>query len=230
MIPDSQTRVKPTNSKFKSMKIDHLRKEYARLTLIKSHLKKDPLSQLRCWLAEAIKAEVLEPNAMFLATADKKGKPSSRLVLLKEIDAEGIVFFTNYRSRKSRDIEQNPFASASFFWKEQERQATFFGKVVKITEERSEQYFQSRPRASQISAWASRQGEIAASRMEIDRAYALEEKRWKGRTIEKPPFWGGFRLVPQGASFWQGREKRLHDHFLYKKRQGGRWDIERLFP
>lgn len=212
------------------MKIDHLRKEYKRLTLSKSNLKKNPLNQLKCWLEEALSANVLEPSAMFLATADKKGVPSSRLVLLKEIEESGLLFFTNYLSKKSRDIEDNPSASATFYWKELERQATFFGKVVKTDEERSQSYFATRPRASQISAWASKQGEIAASRSEIDIAYAREEKVWKGREIPKPPYWGGFLLIPSGATFWQGREKRLHDHFLYSKNSKSAWKLSRLYP
>lgn len=212
------------------MKIDHLRKEYSRLTLSKSDLKKSPLSQLKLWLEEALSANVLEPSAMFLATADKKGMPSSRIVLLKEIEDRGLLFFTNYRSKKSRDIEDNPNGSATFYWKELERQATFFGKIVKIEDERSQNYFATRPRASQISAWASQQGEKAASRREIDKAYALEEKKWKGRTIVKPPHWGGFILLPSGATFWQGREKRLHDHFLYSKNRKGIWELSRLYP
>ncbi|WP_143406485.1 pyridoxamine 5'-phosphate oxidase [Estrella lausannensis] len=212
------------------MKINHLRKEYSRLTLSRNDLKTTPLSQLKIWLEDALSANVLEPNAMFLATVDKQGMPSSRIVLLKEIEENGLLFFTNYRSKKGRDIEDNPYGSATFFWKELERQATFFGQIVKVDEERSQNYFATRPRASQLAAWASKQGEKASSRSEIDEAYTQEEKKWEGREITKPPYWGGFLLMPSGATFWQGREKRLHDHFLYSKNSEGTWDTARLYP
>lgn len=211
------------------MEISHLRKEYQLFKLNMNAIRKDPLEQLKKWMQDAIDYKIVEPNAMVLSTADKSGKPSARVVLLKEIDPKGLVFYTNIESKKARDLAENPFASATFFWKELERQASFSGRIQMVPKMQAESYFQSRPRESQISAWASKQGRVASSRNEIQKAFAKEEERWKGRLIPMPPYWGGYILIPKDATFWQGREKRLHDRFFYKKSKN-KWDIVRLYP
>lgn len=212
------------------MKISNLRKEYQLFKLNLNALSKNPLKQLDKWMGEAVNHKIIEPNAMVLATADKRGRPSSRVVLLKEIDTKGLIFYTGYETKKACDMLENPYASVTFHWKELERQVSFTGKVKKLETERARRYFESRPRDSQISALASKQGCSAPSRLAIEKAFAEEEKKWQGRSIPKPETWGGFILVPEEATFWQGREKRLHDRFLYRKADSHKWSITRLYP
>lgn len=212
------------------MDIGKLRKEYLANTLEINHLNSDPLMQLKKWVQEAIDCEILEPNAMVVATVNKEGRPSSRTILMKEIDNQGIIFYTNYESRKGRDLAENPFASLTIFWKELERQVTIDGRAFKIPEEHSIEYFSKRPRESQLGAWCSRQGTMIASRSVLEEAYKKYEAEFGEGPIPKPTYWGGYRLEPECMIFWQGREKRLHDRFIYTKNNEGEWSIQRLSP
>lgn len=221
--------VKFNSSEFNMLNIEDLRRDYQSHSLDLEDLHADPFVQFQTWFEEAQRAQILEPNAMVLATASVKAKPSSRSMLLKGLDNKGLLFFTNYESRKARELLENPFASATFLWKELERQVIVEGSVEKISETDSQAYFHSRPRGSQVSAWASHQGKPVTSREMLDQEYARLEAQFANTTIPLPPFWGGFRLVPERFEFWQGRKNRLHDrfHYLFK---GQRWHIERLFP
>lgn len=210
------------------MEISHLRREYLNLSLSRKDLLDNPYDQFRAWFLEAQAAGILEPNAMQLATTDSI-KPSIRTVLLKGVEDNGFVFFTNYQSRKAMDLKKNRHASILFLYKEMERQITIEGSVEKISHEESEAYFSSRPRSSQIGAWASSQGHILKSREELEAKYKELEERYLGKKIPKPDYWGGFKLLPERFEFWQGRPFRLHDRFQYIQDKEG-WLIERLSP
>lgn len=206
-----------------------MRKDYGSRALSSKELNPDPYKQFQLWFHDAQQHCPLEPHAMTLATASSKGRPSSRTVLLKGVGDHGFVFFTNYDSRKGREIATNPFASLTFFWREVERQVIIEGRVEKIAPEESDAYFQSRPRSSQLSAWASQQGQPLESRQELEDRYKDAERRFKDAPIPRPSFWGGFRLLPDRLEFWQGRRNRLHDRFQYVW-MGGKWEITRLAP
>ncbi|MGZ5038657.1 MAG: pyridoxamine 5'-phosphate oxidase [Usitatibacter sp.] len=206
----------------------HLRKDYALKTLDEADVDRDPLKQFGVWMVEAIHAQVPEPTAMTLSTADAKGHPSGRIVLLKGLDPVGFVFFTNYESRKGRELAANPFAALTFLWKELERQVRIEGRVEKVSAEESSAYYLTRPVGSRIGAWASPQSRVIENR-------AWLEERWKtlgaehGDDPERPPHWGGYRLVPEYLEFWQGRMSRLHDRVAYN-RLGNAWEVARLAP
>jgi pyridoxamine 5'-phosphate oxidase len=188
------------------------------------------LDQFTLWFDDAaVDPAVVEANAMQVATVGADGKPSVRTVLLKGLDARGIVFFTNYDSAKGRDIEANPNAAAVFAWLAHERQVRFGGPIVQVSAAETDAYFASRPRGSQLGAWASPQSEIVTSREELERAYAEVEARFAGGPVPTPPRWGGYRIAPQYVEFWQGRADRLHDRLRYRH-DGRRWLIERLAP
>jgi pyridoxamine 5'-phosphate oxidase len=210
--------------------ISHLRKEYTIAGLTEKELDPDPFRQFRLWLNQALDAGLAEPTAMTLATATKDGKPSARIVLLKNIDAEGFVFFTNYGSRKGRELLKNPSAALVFHWVELERQVRIIGKAKKVSREESEQYFRIRPIGSQLGAWASKQSEILQSRQEIEKRVLELEAQYTNKEIPVPPAWGGFRIKPTEIEFWQGRPNRLHDRLRYALARGGKWKIERLAP
>ena len=205
-----------------------LRKEYAR-TLDLTTLDPDPVAQFRKWYDDAERAQLPEPNAMSLATADVSGRPSARIVLLKEIDARGLVFFTDYRSRKARDLTANPRAAVTFLWKELDRQVRATGDVEIVTRDESVAYFRTRPRGSRLGAWASEQSAVLSDRATLEREVARLETLFPGEEIPLPPHWGGYRIVPNEFEFWQGRENRLHDRFRYS-RDADAWRIERLSP
>lgn len=205
------------------------RKEYENRSLHRCDLAADPIEQFQLWLTEAINAEVIEPNAMNLATASPDGRPSCRMVLLKDITSEGIFFFTNYESRKANELGANPYASATFWWKELERQVIVEGPVHKTSRETSALFFSKRPRRSQISALISSQDKKVESRQILEEAFTAADERYKGKEIPLPEFWGGFCLVPQRYEFWQGRPDRLHDRFAYTA-EGSEWKIQRLSP
>ena len=211
------------------MDISRLRREYPLAELRRSTLADNPMDQLKIWLDDASKAEAVEPNAMVLCTAAKNGRPSSRTVLLKGFSEGGFVFFTNYESRKASEIAENPWASATFLWIPLARQVVVEGRVEKISAQESEDYFFTRPRESQLSAHASKQGKVIASRGELDTIWKETKRRFEGEEIPLPGNWGGYRLTPEYAEFWQGRPHRLHDRFSYRP-QNNSWVIERLCP
>ena len=206
-----------------------LRKEYTRSGLLEPDAAPDPIEQFHRWFEEALEANLHEPNAMTLATATPDGKPSARIVLLKDFDERGFVFYTNYEGRKARELEQNPNCSLTFYWGELERQVRVEGRAARVPEAESDAYFDSRPRGSRLGAWASEQSRPVESRQALeDRLKELEEK-YEEVEVPRPPFWGGYRVEPQRIEFWQGRENRLHDRLLYT-RSNGSWKIERLQP
>ncbi|HEY7567223.1 MAG TPA: pyridoxamine 5'-phosphate oxidase [Gemmatimonadaceae bacterium] len=206
-----------------------LRRQYATATLDRSSLDDDPGAQFRRWFADAERAQLLEPNAMTLATADATGRPSARIVLLKGVDARGFVFFTDYRSRKARELAANPRAALAFLWKELERQVRVTGGIELVTPEESASYFRTRPRGSRLGAWASLQSAELPDRAMLEREVARLDTQYPGDDIPLPPHWGGYRLLPDEFEFWQGRENRLHDRFRYL-RNGQQWKIDRLSP
>lgn len=211
--------------------IEDLRKSYHLSALDIGDITADPLDMFRRWWHEAIESEIDEANAMTLATADQAGQPSARIVLLKGLHPEGFEFFTNYQSQKAKEMEANPRVALLFFWKELERQVRITGIVEKVSRERSENYFQSRPRGSQIGAWASPQSQIIADRSVIENNIrSTEEIYFKTDLLPLPDHWGGYLVKPQQYEFWQGRNDRLHDRFRYSLQTDGRWIIDRLAP
>ncbi len=213
-------------------RISDLRRDYQAGSLSIQDVDASPFIQFSNWMDEAIKAEVLEPNAMTLATVDGKGKPSARIVLLKGMDKRGLHFYTNYQSRKSKDIAMVPNVALVFNWLEQARQVRIEGRVELLEENLSDEYFASRPIKSRKGAWVSPQSQAIPNRDVLgDRAGKMEDILWAGATeIHRPPFWGGYRVVPTLFEFWQGRSSRLHDRLLYTLEEGEVWRIERIAP
>ena len=211
------------------MTLADLRQEYTLAGLSEKDVARDPYRQFEKWFQEAQAAKIHEPNAAILATATKDGRPSARTVLLKAVDGRGFVFYTNYESRKGRDLEANPRASYVFAWLPLERQVIVEGSVAKVAREESEAYFHSRPRASQLAAWASAQSSIIAGRGALEESMKAVEKKYSGTEAPLPPNWGGFRILPETVEFWQGRRSRLHDRLRYR-REGDAWILERLSP
>lgn len=199
-------------------------------TLDEQDLDPDPVRQFDAWLADVLAAGIPEPTAMTLATANREGRPSARTVLLKSVDRNGFVFYTNYESRKGRELEENPHAALVFSWPQLRRQVCITGTVSKVSRAESEEYFRTRPRGHQLGAWASLQGEVVASRAGLDRRLAELEERYRDRDVPLPPYWGGFRLAPEIIEFWQGRANRMHDRLLYVRDGGEHWIIKRLSP
>ena len=211
------------------MNIENLRRDYRQKSLRRTDLSPDPLIQFQQWIKEAIQADIIEPNAMVLATAALDGKPSCRTVLMKNFDEQGIIFFTNYQSRKALEMTKNPHAVGLFLWKELERQLTVEGVVERVNEEEAKAYFAKRPKKSQLGTWASKQDAVIASRDILEAEYKHYENLYKDQEIPLPPTWGGFRIKPTSYEFWQGRESRLHDRFRYKL-DNGMWMIDRISP
>jgi len=212
------------------MSIADIRREYARARLDETHVSPDPVVEFDRWFTQAREAKALEPNAMTLATATREGAPSARIVLLKGYDERGFVFFTDYRSRKGTELEQNPQASLVFFWPELERQVRIIGTVERTSAQESEEYFRTRPRGSRLGAWVSHQSRVIPSRAQLESGLRQVKERFPTDDVPLPPHWGGYRLRPQEVEFWQGREDRLHDRIRYLRKKGGGWQLERLSP
>jgi pyridoxamine 5'-phosphate oxidase len=207
-----------------------LRREYASRALDEKDADQDPIRQFTIWFDEALKSQLLDVNAMTLATASAKGEPSARTVLLKGADEHGFVFYTNYDSAKGRDLAANPRASLLFFWAELERQVRINGAVAKTTAAESETYFHSRPIESQIGAAISDQSRPVSDRAYLEQRYAEFVSKYKDSQVPRPPNWGGYRLTPDAIEFWQGRKSRLHDRLLYTRQADGSWSRSRLAP
>jgi pyridoxamine 5'-phosphate oxidase len=210
--------------------ISNARKDYARSSLHEENLDPDPIRQFTLWFDEATKSTVPEPNAMTLATCTIDGRPSARIVLLRGVDERGFAFFTNYESRKARELDSNPWAALVFFWHDLERQVRVEGRVERVSAEESDVYFHGRPESSRIGAWASPQSQVIPSREALEERFGDLENRFADGAISRPPNWGGYRLVPDTVEFWQGRPSRLHDRLRYTRDQRGVWRIERLAP
>ena len=211
-------------------KIADIRTNYSKQDLTEASVAANPVDQFHEWLNEAINAEVEEPTAFVLSTVNSEGKPSARVVLLKELSSRGFTFFTNYSSRKGLELEQNPFASFTFFWPALERQVRVEGQIVKVPVEESEAYFHSRPRGSQIGAWASPQSKVISSREDLQIAGENYTNKFADlEVVPRPEHWGGYLLQPLRIEFWQGRPNRLHDRILYELADGN-WKICRLAP
>ena len=209
--------------------IADIRRDYSLHSLNESDVAANPIEQFTKWWSDAIKSEILEVNAMTLATSDKNGKPSARIVLLKGFDERGFVFFTNYESNKAKALAENPKAALIFFWKEIERQIRIEGTVEKVSVQESDTYFFSRPEGSRIGAWASPQSKIITGRNILEENVQKYKEEFKN-SIPRPPHWGGYRVMPFKIEFWQGRSNRLHDRILYTKTPNGSWKVERLAP
>ena len=208
---------------------DH-RTDYARFALREEDVDPDPISQFVRWFDEATSSAVAEPNVMTLATCTNDGRPSARIVLLRGLDERGFAFFTNYESRKARELDKNPWAALVFFWHDLERQVRVEGRVERVSVEESDAYFHGRPRSSRIGAWTSPQSQVIPGREALEARFGDLENRFADEAIPRPPHWGGYRLVPETIEFWQGRPSRLHDRLRYSRRQQGDWLIERLAP
>lgn len=212
-----------------SKDISSIRKEYTKHSLDINDVDSNPLKTFNQWFEEALKSEVVEANAMSLATVGKNNMPANRIVLLKEVD-KGFVFYTNYQSDKGRELEENPVAALTFFWPELERQIRIQGNVEKVSEEMSTEYFQSRPKESQIGAWTSPQSTVIKNReILVEREESLKKKHASDEALPRPKQWGGYRVNPVHIEFWQGRPSRLHDRIVYTL-VGGEWKINRLAP
>jgi|TARA_B110000116_G_C16668520_1_gene505109 pyridoxamine 5'-phosphate oxidase len=209
--------------------LNDMRKQYDIAELNRNDLLESPTDMFRAWFEKVENLKNIEVNAMTLATSSKKGEPSSRVVLLKDYDENGFVFYTNYNSEKGSQIEQNPYGSLTFHWNQLERQIRIRGKIRKISRDKSKKYFNSRPRLSQISVLASKQSDILENRIELEERFIDIEKKYKGKEIPCPDYWGGYRLEHRKVEFWQGRRDRMHDRFVYTK-HGTTWQTDRLSP
>ena len=203
--------------------------DYAGIPLDPAGCDADPIVEFRAWFAAAIAAKLPNANAMTLATIDERDRPAARIVVLKEVDERGFVFFTNYDSRKGRQLGEHPFAALVFLWKQLDRQVHVAGAVERVDEAESDEYFATRPRDAQLGAWASHQSQVISGREELEARLAEVETRFPD-VVARPSHWGGFRVRPETIEFWQGRRHRLHDRFLYSVIDGSAWAIERLAP
>ncbi len=213
-----------------NVSIADLRQDYASESLLESDVSSHPVKQFDAWWQQALKGQIVEPNAMTLATASADGVPSARIVLLKGFSSDGFIFYTNYNSYKSKQLSENPKACLVFFWKELERQVRITGLVKKLDESESDAYFLSRPTASQIGAWCSPQSQVIQNRDWLDEQYLKLTTEFRDKKLVRPPHWGGYIVQPVIMEFWQGRPSRLHDRIQYTMEADGSWSIERLAP
>jgi pyridoxamine 5'-phosphate oxidase len=213
------------------LSLANLRENYTRGGLDERAVDPNPIVQFESWFQQALAADLPEPNAMTLATATRDGKPSARIVLLKEVSESGFVFYTNYMSRKGRDLEANPWAALIFYWADLERQVRIEGDVARLPRSQSESYFQSRPKGSRLGAWVSRQSRPVESRAQLEiRLKDLEARYFNSDFVPAPEFWGGYLVQPIVIEFWQGRPNRLHDRIEYRRKGESDWQIQRLAP
>lgn len=212
-----------------SIDLARMRKSYEQAALDEAHVQAHPSDQFHIWLEEAVKSRALEPSAMTLATVGANGRPSTRVLLLKGADAEGLVWFTNYQSRKGQELAANQHAAMQFFWPELERVVRIEGRVEQVPADQSDAYFHSRPLGSRIGAWASPQSSVLSSRESLERSWA-DLQASLGDNPPRPAHWGGYRLVPDRWEFWQGRPSRLHDRIAYEQQADGSWQVCRLAP
>ena len=213
-----------------NIELANLRKDYSSESLLETDVEKNPLEQFGKWWTQASNSQIDEVNAMTLATASSDGMPAARIVLLKGFSKEGFVFFTNYESYKAMQLEENPKACLVFFWRELERQVRITGLVKKLPSTENDEYFLSRPRESQVGAWASPQSQVIPGREWLDGKYLDLSKEFETKTLKRPDHWGGYIVHPVIVEFWQGRPSRLHDRIQYTLQENGGWKIERLAP
>ncbi len=211
-------------------KVADLRQNYTRQMLLEQDVNPNPFLQFQDWFTQACQAQVIEPNAMTLATVASEGKPSARIVLLKDFDSRGFVLYTNLQSRKGQELAQYPAAALVFWWGELERQVRIEGDITPVSDAEAEDYFQSRPRGSQLGAWVSNQSQVIPNRDVLETRLLQLEQEYGDRPIPRPSHWGGYRLVPSYFEFWQGRPNRLHDRLCYRQTSPNTWNIERLSP
>lgn len=208
----------------------HSRRQFMSMPFHEKDVLKDPIEQFNIWFENAVQSHIKDPFALTLATANKDGIPSARVVYMREVTDRGLVFFTNYKSHKGQDLLENPVACANFYWEDLYRQIRLVGKVERVSASESDAYFQSRPRESQIGAWASHQSNILSNRDELIARLDELSKEFEGQEVPRPEFWGGYLIVPFQIEFWQGRESRLHDRIMYERDSNGNWNFDRLSP
>jgi pyridoxamine 5'-phosphate oxidase len=207
-----------------------LRREYTFQGLSEMDVHPNPFEQFKTWFDQAVAAQLPEPNAMTIATVTSDGKPSARIVLLKDYDERGFVFYTNYKSHKGQQLVENPWGAIAFWWAQLERQVRIEGRVEKVSPAESDAYFHSRPLGSQLGAWVSNQSQVIESREVLEQRLQKLKEEYDNKEVPRPPHWGGFRVIPSEIEFWQGRPSRLHDRLLYQRAEDGSWKIQRLSP